>query len=93
MSRNMALSSQACSLGLGRDLDFLNPLLLLKWFLLSGILSLPGNIPPVLQSSTYIAPYPCDGSLSTLSEGAAHGDFIVTDCAVIVSVVHIPHQA
>ena len=80
------------ALALEETPNFLNPLLLLKWFLLSRILSLPGTIPPVLQSSTYMAPYSCDGSLSTLSEGAAHGDFIVTDCAVIVSVAHIPHQ-
>lgn len=33
---------------------------------LSGIPSPPGNMPPVLQRPTSLAPYPCDGSLAIL---------------------------
>lgn len=97
----MAQSSQGCEKGpdIRRDPKFSHPHAFAQMvFALRNSFS-TGNIPPVLQGSTYMVPYPCDSSLSILSEGAiscalrapAHGDFIVMGHAVMFSVAHIPH--
>lgn len=91
----MAPSCETCQEGLDLGIcsAFAQCHAFLKWYPLSGIPSSPGNIPSVLQGPTSMAPYPCGGALSILSELAAtplcsptpaHNVFTITRSAIIV---------
>lgn len=91
--RALSCETSEDDIDLGMCPEFSQFCAFLKWFPLSGIPSPLRNIPPVLQGPTYVAPYPCDGSLPILSEWAAtllcsptpaHNVFIINSCVIIV---------